>query len=188
MKKMLNVVMVLLMVTILASCAKKEEKTSTLDVQRSNTMSTVAMVEGVNLKKRMVTLRSMEGRLFNVHVSEEAVNLPQVRVGDRVEITYTESIEVRMAEPGEVINEMDTIIGSAEPGSKPSAVGITEISVTATILELDKANEIATLEMSDGSVASVKVQNPENLDKVKVGDKIVIKYLEALDITVTGKK
>ena len=47
---------------------------------------------------------------------------------------------------------------------------------------------MATLKMADGVVTTVKVQNPANLDKVKVGDTIVITYLEALEISVKDKK
>lgn len=199
MKKSLRMAMVVLCAVTLVSCAKTEQPAeqptsaqvqspSNLNVQRSSVQTTVATVEGVNLKTRMVKLRSFEGKPFTVHVGEEAVNLPQVRVGDQVEITYAQSLEVRMAEPGEVRNEVDALAGSAKPGSKPAAVGITETHVTAEILDLNKANETATLKMADGSVATVKVQNPANLDKVKVGDTIAIKYLEALEITVKGKK
>jgi hypothetical protein len=199
MKKILSMAMVVACVGLLAACAKteqpvekqasvQEQQPSNLNVQRSSVQTTVATVEGVDLKTRMVKLRSLEGRPFTVHVGKEAVNLPQLRVGDKVEITYAQSLEVRMAEPGEVRNDVDAITGSAKPGSKPAAVGITETNITAEILNLDKANETATLKMADGSVATVKVQNPANLDKVKVGDTIAIKYLEALEITVKGKK
>lgn len=170
------------------AAAAKESAPSKLNVERSNVTSTVATVEAVDLKARMVKLRSLEGRLFTVHVGKEAVNLPQVRVGDKVEIMYAQSLEVRMAEPGEVRNETGTIVGRAEPGAKPAGVGITETNITATILDLDKVNETATLKMADGTVAAVKVQNPANLDKVKVGDTIAIKYIEALEIKVQGKK
>ena len=64
---------------------------------------------------------------------------------------------------------------------------IAQTRVTATILDLDKEREKVTLKMADGSVATVKVQNPANLDKVRVGDTILIRYLEAVDITVKGK-
>ena len=63
-----------------------------------------------------------------------------------------------------------------------------KIRVTATILDLNREQEKATLKMADGSVATVKVQNPANLDKVKVGDTILIRYLEAVEISVKGKK
>lgn len=187
MKRVMSLVSILLLSAGLFACAKKEPP-SNLDVKRTNTVQTVAMVEKVDLKKRMVTLRSLEGRVFNVHVSEEVINLPQVRKGDRVEISYSETLEVRMAEPGEVRNESGTYMASALPGEKPAGLEVSETNITATILELDKVNEIALLKLSDGSVASVKVQNPENLDKVKVGDTILISYLEAVEINVKGNK
>jgi hypothetical protein len=201
MKKVLSMAMMALLAATLVSCAHtdtksttspqaavKEEKASTLDVKRSNVSTTVATVEAIDLKTRMVKLRTLEGKPFTVRVGKEAVNLPQVKAGDKVEITYAQILEVRMAEPGEVRDDVGTIIGGAEPGAKPHGVGITETNVTATILELDKANEAAKLKFADGAIAIVKVQNPANLDKVKVGDTIAIKYIEAMEIKVKGKK
>lgn len=93
-----------------------------------------------------------------------------------------------MAEPGEVKNEIGTITGRAEPGMKPHGIGVTEANITATIVEIDKVNEAAKLNFADGTVAIVKVQNPANLDKVKIGDTIAIKYIEAMEIKVKNKK
>lgn len=199
MKRFWGLAMVIMFAATLTACAKKEnpseakmespkpmavEKQSDLNVERSNVSTTVAKVEAVNLKTRTVKLRSLEGKPFTIHVGEEAVNLPQVRVGDKVEITYAQSLEVRMAEPGEVRADKSGVVGRAKKGSKPGAFGVTETNITATILELDKVHETATLKMPDGVIAVVKVQNPANLDKVKVGDTIAIKYIEALNISV----
>jgi len=202
MKKLLSMAIMALFAVTLAACAQtetpstakqeqsaaKEEKPSSLNVQRTDVRTTVATVEAVDLKTRMVKMRSLEGKPFTIHVGKEAVNLPQVKAGDKVEITYAQALEVRMAEPGEVRSEKTQIVGGAEPGAKPRGVGITETNVTATILELDKASESATLQFADGVIASVKVQNPANLDKVKVGDTIAIKHIEAIEISVKGKK
>lgn len=208
MKKKFRVAMLVLLATSMAACADKGQQAnlkaesaakveqpatpppapSNLSVERSAVSTTVATIEAINLKTRMVKVRSLEGKSFTIHVSEEAVNLPQAKVGDKVEVTYAQSLEVRMAEPGEVRNETGTLIAGAKPGSKPAGVEITETVITATILDLDKVNELATLKMADGSVATVKVQNPANLDKVKVGDIIAITYIEAVGIKVTGKK
>jgi hypothetical protein len=40
----------------------------------------------------------------------------------------------------------------------------------------------------DGDIVVVKVQDPSNMDKVKVGDTIVITYTEALAIAVRPAK
>lgn len=195
MKKILNLATMMLCAVTLMACAQpeqpsspKEEPRSELKVERAEVKTGVAIVEAVDLKTRMVNLRSLEGRHFTIHVGKEAVNLPQLRKGDRVEVTYGQALEVRMAEPGEVRNETETVIGRAKPGSKPGMIGGSETTITATILDIDKVKEMATLKMADGVVTTVKVQNPANLDKVKVGDTIVISYLEVLEISVKGKK
>ena len=201
MRKMLSMAMMALLAVTLMSCAQtdtqgttgsqaatKEEKVPSLDVKRSNVSTTVATVEAIDLQTRIVKLRTLEGKPFTVRVGKEAVNLPQVKAGDKVEITYAQVLEVRMAEPGEIRNEVGSVVGGAEPGAKPHGIGITETNITATILEIDKASEAAKLKFADGTIAIVKVQNPANLDKVKVGDTIAIKYIEAMEIKVKGKK
>ncbi len=201
MKKKLSVAMMVLLAATLMSCAQtdskstaspqapaaKEEKASTLDVQRSSVSTTTATVEAIDLKNRIVKLRSLAGKPFTVHVGKEAVNLPQVKKGDKVEITYAQTLEVRMAEPGEMRDDVSDMVAGAKPGARPRGIEVTETNLTATILEIDKANETAMLKFADGSMAVVKVQNPANLDKVKVGDTIAIKYLEAIEIAVKGR-
>lgn len=182
-----KVVLTLLLATTITACSNKEAPEK-LNIERSSLMSTFATVETVDMTTRMVTLRDSEGKAFTIHAGEEVVNLPQVRPGDRVDVTYSESLSVRMAEPGEAINEITGIIGRAEPGEKPAAVDVTETSITATIEAIDKANETATLQMEDGSRRIVKVQDPANLELVKVGDRIVIVYQEAVGIFVEGKE
>jgi len=182
-----KIVLALLLGAALVGCTKKEPVPEQLSIQHSNVMSSYATVEAIDMAKRMVTLKDPEGRAFNIHAGEEVVNLPQVRPGDRVDVTYAETLSVRLAEPGEMKNEITGIIGRAEPGEKPAVVDVVENSITATIHRIDKVNETATLQMQDGSYRIVKVLDPTNLDRVKVGDRIVIVYQEAVAIFVRGK-
>jgi len=182
-----EIVLTLFLGAALAGCANTESPPEQLNIERSNIMASYATVEGVDMATRMVTLRDPEGKSFTIHAGQEVVNLPQLRAGDRVDVTYAESLRVRMAEPGEAKNEITGIIGRAAPGDKPAAVNVIENSITATIHGIDKVNETATLQMQDGSYRTVKVQDPANLDRVKVGDRILIVYQEAAAIIVKGK-
>ena len=177
-----------LMMLCLVACSKKAPQSSDQPaeplVSSSEVESTVAKVEAVDLKARKVTLSSLQGDLFIIHVGKEAVNLPQVKKGDMVDISYGRELKVWMAEPGDVVNEQSSVVVRAKPGSKPQGMGVTETNVTAKILALDKTNELAKLELANGKVVTVKVQNPENLNKVKVGDTLGISYLEVVDIAV----
>ena len=188
MKTVFSGVVLGLMIICLVACSKKAPQSSDQPaeplVSSSEVESTVAKVEAVDLKARKVTLSSLQGDLFIIHVGKEAVNLPQVKKGDMVDISYGRELKVWMAEPGDVVNEQSTVVVRAKPGSKPQGMGVTETNVTAKILALDKTNELAKLELANGKVVTVKVQNPENLNKVKVGDTLGISYLEVVDIAV----
>jgi Cu/Ag efflux protein CusF len=187
MKNCKGVLLALVVAVSLCACAETAPKKE-LNVERSSVESVTATVEKVDLTKRIVTIRGPEGNLRKVHVGKEVVNLPQVRVGDKVTLDYIESLAVRMAKPGEVRDEVKGMVGRAKPGDKPGYVEGTETTVTATILELDKVRETAMLKGPDGDIVVVKVQDPSNMDKVKVGDTIVITYTEALAIAVRPAK
>jgi Cu/Ag efflux protein CusF len=187
MKNYKGLLMTLMIALGFWGCAETTPKQE-LNVNRSEVISVTATVEKIDLKKRKVTIRGPEGNLMTILAGKEVVNLPQVRVGDKVEIDYVQSLAVRMAQPGEVRNETTEMMTRAKPGSKPGAAEVTETTVTATIMALDQVNETATLKGPEGDVVVVKVQDPANLKKVKVGDTIVITYTEAAAISVRGKK
>jgi hypothetical protein len=172
-----------LLVMSLSACADSTPKEQ-LKVEKAGIISTSATVTAIDMQTRMVTLKGPDGGSLTVHAGKEVVNLPQVKVGDEVVVSYAQALAVRMAKPGEVRDELTQGIGKAVPGSMPGAVEIIERTVTAKILELNKARETATLQLPDGGVRIVKAQDPSNLEKVKVGDTIVITFTEAMAISV----
>lgn len=186
MKKNIQFLVIGLVVVSLWGCANHDPKND-LKIDKTRLITTEATVEAVNMKTRMVALRDQYGQSFTVYVGEEAINLPQVRVGDTVSVDYAEALAVRMAKPGEIVDETVLGVGRATPGSKPAAAEVIETTVTARIENIDKKKEIVRLRLPDGALRVVKVENPANLDKVKEGDMIVITYSEAFAISVRKK-
>lgn len=186
MKKAFGMLLALVLALNIWGCTSATPK-QPLNVARANVVSATATVEKIDLKKRLVTIRSTEGNAMTIQAGNEVVNLPQVRVGDKIEIDYVQSLAVRMAQPGEVRNETAEMMTRAKPGNKPGAAELIETTVTATIMGLDRVNETATLKLPNAEMLVVKVQDSANFDKVKVGDTIVITYTEAVAISVRGK-
>ncbi len=146
-----------------------------------------ATVEKVDHDSRKVTLKGPEGKTITIEVDERVKNLPQVEVGDLVTVEYVEAVAIQVFAPGEMtpgINAVTTI-GSAKPGEKPAGLAMKEITAVATINAIDKANSLVTLAGTEGRVKTVKASNPENLEKVTVGDKVMITYTEAIGISAT---
>jgi Cu/Ag efflux protein CusF len=86
-----------------------------------------------------------------------------------------------LAAPALAQSDSSTQVKSS-PG-KASAVSTH--TATATITELDKAQRMVTLKTADGHVQSMKL-GPEvrNVDQLSVGDKVTVKFLEALSLTL----
>ena len=80
------------------------------------------------------------------------------------------------------------VVERAKPGEKPGGVVAGEVTVTATIEAIDKKAQTATLKGPNGRSITVKAQDPKNLERVKVGDEVVITYTEAVAISVTAAK
>jgi len=148
-----------------------------------------ATVVAIDLQTRIVTLKGEDGEVRDIKVGEEAVNLPQVKVGDLVTVKFYESIAVEVIKPGTAMGAGEkTAVVRAKPGEMPAGMVARQVSVTATITAIDKQKSTMTLKGPEGKLAVVKVQDPANLEKVKVGDELMITYTEALAISVEHVK
>ena len=165
------------------SPAKKAEPPSW---KTSSLVEKTATVEAVDQSTRMVTLKGPEGNSVTFKASAEVRNLAQVKVGDQVKLAYYESLAVRVLKKDEAFPAAgeSAAMARAKPGEKPAGVVGAETSVNATITAIDKKAKTATLKGEDGKSVTVTPRNPKNLEKVKVGDRLVITYTEAVAVKV----
>jgi len=134
----------------------------------------------------MVTLKGPEGNAITFKASDEVRNLAQVQVGDEVKFAFYESLAVRVLGKEEAFPPAgeSAAMSRAKPGEKPAGVVGTETSVNATITAIDMQAKTATLKGEDGKSVTVTPRDPKNLEKVKVGDRLVITYTEAVAVKV----
>jgi hypothetical protein len=146
-----------------------------------------ATVTAINSKSRKVSMVTDQGRRFSAKAGPEVVNFPQIRVGDRLKVELTEELVVRMAKPGETIEDSgETMIGLATLGSKPGAMRAETYQVAATVVAMDKRNREATLGFPDDTTKVVAVRQDIDMDKYSVGDKVVIRVTEVFAISMTA--
>jgi len=158
-------------------------------VVKERTAVMTATVQAIDLKTRIVTLKGPKGEVRDIKVGEEAVNLPQVKVGDLVTVKYYESLAIEVIKPGTVsgAGEKSAIV-KAKPGEMPGGMAARQSTVTATVTAIDKKKGTITLKGPEGKTVIAKAEEPKNLDKVKVGDELLITYTEALSISVEKAK
>jgi Cu/Ag efflux protein CusF len=152
----------------------------------SDAVTATATVEAVDPKGRMITLRRPDGQRLRFRVSDDVKNLPQVKKGDEVNVTYYESVGLQLRKPGEATTGV-TVAEEAErakPGGMPAGAAAEVVTVTSKVIGIDRRNRTATLELPSKEKLTLKVEDPARLDKVKVGDLVEATYREAIAVAV----
>ncbi len=142
-----------------------------------------ATVESVDLKKRLATVRTKDGRLVPLKVGPEVKNLNQVKKGDTLELDFVESVEFEVRKPTQEEIELAGVeldAGAiAQKGEKPGAAVISERIDILVVEKVNTKKELVTLRGPQGPV-TVKAKYPDNLKVLKAGDTVVVRSSELL--------
>ena len=164
----------------------KAAQRSTYLLENRDKVTATAIVQAVDLEKRQVVLKGKGDKLHPIAVGEEVRNLPQIKVGDRVELTYYEALAVNLEKnsPGNITERKDAVtIERAEPGQKPAGMVRQDIEIVANVTAINNKTRKVTL---TGPERTVTVKAPRGVDisQLKVGDQVRVNYVEALAIAV----
>lgn len=149
-----------------------------------------AEVEAVDYQTRMVTLKKSDGTNVTINVQPDVANLEEVVVGDHVTINYLETVSIEVFSPDTAqpaAARLETM-ENTEARKKPGGMRVEKTVVVATIENIDLENQLATLHFPNGESKTVVPQNPENLKRVEVGDRVVISHTAIMAHKVTEKQ
>jgi hypothetical protein len=170
-----------------AQTATAEVATAPGKVGASETVKMTATVVLIDMGSRDITLIDSQGKMHTINVSDQARNLDQVRLGDKVSIEYTEAISLQLKKHGTT----DAPPASAEAamirspkGMKPGAAVGRKVTVLATIVAVNPTKQFVTLRGPLGNEYDVQVLDPAQLKAVKKGDEVEVLYTEAFAISV----
>lgn len=151
------------------------------------TFTVTANVTRVDADEREVTLVTSDGKKHVVKCGPQVVNFDQIRVGDQLKVTMTESLAVHMADEGDAaapVTGEAALVQLAPKGAKPGGVLASTVQEVATVTAIDVTKHEATLQFPDGTTRTIPVRHDVDLTKRKVGEKVVIRFTEAMAISV----
>ena len=154
-------------------------------VTQGAAVSETFTIDAIDHKARIVALRDKDGVVEDVYCPPEVKRFDALKVGDKVTFRYYESVVYQIHKPGTVPESR-----SSEPavtrsaGTKPGGTLSQQMTATVTVNAIDAKVPSVTITTADGRKMSFKVENPKNLEGVKVGDKVQITYTQALAISV----
>ncbi|MEA3468585.1 MAG: hypothetical protein U9R57_10240 [Thermodesulfobacteriota bacterium] len=199
MKLISNMICASLLVVLMSLTAFAADKTAVAadktavaekPLRQEGTLLTVeATIESIDRETRQVTLKNEEGETVSITLDGKAGRIDDIETGDQVVIEYLEVVTIQVfgadeVEPGAT---GEAIAAGSEPGEKPAALAVEQVSVVVTIEAIDLEKELVTLKNKEGEVKTVSPKYPENLKKVKVGDRVMITHTSAVGFSVTEK-
>ena len=162
--------------------AKKEAKPggTVVDVVKLS-----GTVKAIDMDKKTVTIEGTGGRTVVVD-AKNARNLDQVKVGDKVNLNYIESMAlfVRKSDAPPSVTETQEVQLTTK-GEKSAGLVTKTIELTGSVESIDTKKRTVAVKGPAGNVRTFKV-GPEakNLGQIKKGDQVVLRYTEAVALSV----
>jgi len=168
----------------------RAQATGMAGVGQSQTITVRATVEAVDLPSRTVTLVGPQGNSLTVQVSDAVRNLPQVKPGDKVNVTYVASAAYVLAPKGSKLPDDSLTAGAvrAPQGQMPAGAVGAKLVVTGTVVGIDSgAHTLQLVNPSGGPVRTIAVVTPQGqkaMQLIKVGDTITAIISQAVAVSV----
>jgi hypothetical protein len=155
-------------------------------LRAGGTLKMTATVLSIDMGSRDVLLMDAQGKLLTVNVSDQARNLDQVRVGDRLTAEYTEAISLQLKKRGSagVPAANDAAMIRSPKGAKPAGAVGRKVTALATVVEVNPEKQFITLRGPQGNEYDLQVRDPAQFTAVKKGDEVEVVYTEALALAV----
>jgi len=151
----------------------------------ARTTKIVATVEAIDLAKREVTLKGPKGKVVTLTAGPDVRNLEQVKVGDSVIVGYLEALSLTLMKDGKELRGATSASDGARAakGERPAGVVAEQVKVTADVIAVDTKHKIVTLKGPKQTV-DLRVNDPQQLKLIKVGDQVEAVYTQALALSV----
>lgn len=140
------------------------------------------VVTSIDRTTRSVTLQNADGDARTLGVPPDMKSFDTLKVGDHVDVDYSESIAVALMPAGAKASMTETTSGGrmVEPGV---ATAGRQVTATVEIVSVDEVMNRVTFKGPKGTVRTVTVYDPamqRRLDTLQTGQMVQITYREAL--------
>ena len=149
-------------------------------------MTAVGVVQSVDLKSRLLSIKNEDGKIFTIHAGPDVRNLAQIGPGSVVKVEYHEALALSLdkARSGGINVREDAVsAGRTVAGALPGATIEDSVKMLGTILAIDKTKRTVLIQ---GAIHHVRLQIPANMDlkDLKVGDQVVAHYVQELGVAI----
>ena len=154
------------------------------------TAKATATITAVDVAARTVTLKATSGETQTFKVGPEVKRFAEFAVGDVIEIEYEQGLALEFQPAGSENVPVTALAtgGRAEKDQAPGAAAAAGVRGTVTVTAIDMPRRLVSITGPGGNVFQVKAGPKIQLEKLKVGDKLLATYVEAVAIKLEKAK
>ena len=158
-------------------------------ITKSVTIHGTATIQAIDATSRLITLRDETGQEDTYSIGPEVKRFDELKVGDKVRMTYYESLVFQVRKPGEKSANpiTDTAVNRAK-SALPAATVAVQDKMTVTVKAIEPAVPSIAVTTPDGRTVTRKIEDKKHLEGLKPGDQIDITYTRALLTSIERAK
>ena len=154
----------------------------------SNLIRTRATVTAIDPATRAVTLQGEHGPV-TVQVGPDVKNFNNLKVGDRVNISYYQGIAAQLVKGGKKVSDpaVSSFTTGTPAGMRPSGMVGASATVTAKIQDVNLPTNTVAFTDSNGTTHIVQVKTPEMqsfIRDLKRGDIVQVTFTDSIAVSV----
>lgn len=155
---------------------------------KEGTITGSATITAIDHATRSLTLRNDKGEEDTFTASPDVTRFDQLKVGDKIRLTYHESLVLQLRKPGTASNSPSDALAAGQTKSVPGAAIAAQQTRTVTVKAVDPTVPSITVVTADGRTVTRKVEDKRNIENVAVGDRIDITYTQAVVVNAEPAK
>jgi Cu/Ag efflux protein CusF len=156
--------------------------------EKTDTVVIAAEVTAVDSQARTVTLMHKDGKPFTLQVGDTVRRFDEIQVGDVVKAEYVTYMLSEFRDPTpEEYQEPLVVIEGAEVSTDNLPPGAAVGAVVKAVVEVaakDLDSKLVTLKGPRGNYVILPVEDESLLEDLKIGERGVITYAEAVALTL----
>jgi hypothetical protein len=161
--------------------------------EASRLATATATITAIDRAGRTITLRNRSGETQTVKVGPNVTRFAEFAVGDVIRVDYEQGLALEFQPPGSKTAPMESGVsaGRSDRDQAPGGVASAGVQGTVTVTAIDSARRLVTFQGPGGNVYQVKAGPGIQLEKLKVGDRLLATYVETVALKlqkVTGKR
>ncbi|MCX7549319.1 hypothetical protein [Xanthomarina sp. F2636L] len=158
------------------------------DKEQSELVEMKGTITEINKETREVTIIGSKGELHTVTAGEDVKRFNDIEVGDVVTFSFYKYIKAEFRAPTEEELKNPLVVlteeGKADANLKPGAAIGAVIQAVVTIQVINLPFMYVNIEGPNGNFTSIKMKDKELIQKLHVGQVVILTYAEAMAISL----